>query len=66
MNLVIRDSWLIQTFLLLQAQYTLISMHDNMVITDSVSTDFHLLQISFPVPTLWTMLDTTKKLCSQP
>ena len=35
---------------------SLISMCDNMVRTDSISTDFHLLQTSFLVPTLRTCL----------
>jgi len=52
--------------LLVPAESTSISMHDDTVITDSVSTDIHLLQTSFLLPTLWTTLGTTDKLLSRP
>jgi len=42
------DTQLMQT-----GESLLISMCDNTVRTDSVSTDFRLLQTSLPVPTLW-------------
>ena len=62
---VVMDTELIQAFLFVLTEPTLISVRDNTVITDWVSTDLHLLQTSFRVPTLWTALDTTDKLCSQ-
>jgi len=47
MDSVITGTRLIQTFLLVLAESTLISMYNNTVITHSVSTDFRLLQTSF-------------------
>jgi len=41
-------------FLLVAAESPLVSVSDNTVTTDSVSTDFRLLQTSLPVPTLRT------------
>jgi len=43
-----------QTFFLVQAESLLISLSDNTVRMDSISTDFSLLQTSFLVPTLRT------------
>jgi len=41
-------------FFLVPAESLLISMSDDIVRTDSASRDFHFLQTSFLVPTLWT------------
>jgi len=48
------DTWLIQTYFLVPAESPLISMCDNTVRMDSVSTDYRLLRTSFKVPTLQT------------
>jgi len=48
------DTHLTQTFFVVLAESLLISMYDNTVRMDSISTDFHLLQTSFPVPALRT------------
>jgi len=45
--------------------FLLISMYDDMVKTDSGSTDFRLLRTSLSVPTLETMLDTADRLSSR-
>jgi len=50
---------LLQTFFLVPAEFLLISVGDNMVRMDSIRTDFCLVQTSFLVLTLWTMLDAT-------
>jgi len=51
---VIADTWLIRTSFLVLAESLLVSVCDNMVRTDSLSKDFHLLQTSFLVPRLRT------------
>jgi len=53
------NTQLTQTCLLVLAESILILIHNNMVITDSVSMDFRLLQTSFPVQILWRTLDTS-------
>jgi len=53
------DTRLIQAFFLVPIEFLLISMYDNMVKTNSNSTEFCLLQTSLLVPT---MLDITDRL----